>query len=90
MVRVVRDPLNQCRLEGSRLKAGSFKRTMGLVWAHFEPHAQLPNLPSSKSKSGSGSRMELLDIGGSMRTVSRQESVSNRSMWHRELLKWHC
>jgi hypothetical protein len=32
----------------------------------------------------------LLDIGGSMGTVPRQESVSNSSMHHRELLKWHC
>jgi hypothetical protein len=34
-----------------------------------------------------GSRwcMELLDIGGSMGTVPRQESVSNSSMHHREL-----
>jgi hypothetical protein len=34
--------------------------------------------------------MGLLDIGGSMETVPRQESVSNSSMHHRELLKWHC
>ena len=45
---------------------------------------------SSISKSGSGWRIELLDIGGSMGTVPRQESVSNSSMRHRELLKWHC
>jgi hypothetical protein len=33
----------------------------------------------------------LVDIGGSMGTVPRQESVSiNSSMRHRELLKWHC
>ena len=31
-----------------------------------------------------------VDIGGSMGTVPRQESVSNISMHHRELLKWHC
>jgi hypothetical protein len=30
--------------------------------------------------------MELLDIGGSMGTVPRQESVPNSSMRHRELL----
>jgi hypothetical protein len=30
--------------------------------------------------------MELLYIGGSMGTVPRQESVSNSSMGHRELL----
>ena len=34
--------------------------------------------------------IELLDIGGFMGTVPRQESVSNSSMRHRELLKWHC
>ena len=34
--------------------------------------------------------MELLDIGGSMGTFPRQESVPNSSMPHRELLKWHC
>ena len=34
---------------------------------------------SSKSKSGSRWCMELLDIEGSMRTVPRQESVSNQS-----------
>jgi hypothetical protein len=51
---------------------------------------------SSKSESGDGWCMELLDIGGSgMGIVSRQESVlvvlvSNSSMHHRELLKWHC
>jgi hypothetical protein len=45
---------------------------------------------SSKSISGSGWRMELLDIGGSMGTVPRQKSVSDSSMRHRELLKWHC
>ena len=39
-----------------------------------------------------GSRwcMDPLDIGGSMGTVPRQESVPNGSMHHRELLKWHC
>jgi hypothetical protein len=31
--------------------------------------------------------IELLDIGGFMGTVPRQESVSNASMHHRELLK---
>jgi hypothetical protein len=44
---------------------------------------------SSKSKSGSGWCMELLDIEVSMGAVPRQESVSNSSMHHRELLKWH-
>jgi hypothetical protein len=34
---------------------------------------------SSKSKSGSGWCIELLDIGGSTGTVPRQESVSNSS-----------
>ena len=36
------------------------------------------------------SRIELLDIGGSMGTVPRQESVSNGSRQYRELLKWYC
>ena len=45
---------------------------------------------SSISLLGSRCRIELLDIGGSMGTVPRQESVSNSSMRHRELLKWHC
>jgi hypothetical protein len=33
---------------------------------------------------------KLLDIGDSMGTVPRQESVSNSTMHHRELSKWHC
>jgi hypothetical protein len=39
---------------------------------------------------GSRCRIELLDIGGFMGIVPRQESVFNSSMRHRELLKWHC
>jgi hypothetical protein len=34
--------------------------------------------------------IELLDIGGSMGIVPRQESISNSSMHHRELLKLYC
>jgi hypothetical protein len=39
---------------------------------------------------GSRWRIDPLDIGVSMGTVPRQESVPNGSMRHRELLKWHC
>ena len=35
-------------------------------------------------------RMEPLDIGGCMGTGSRQDSVPNGFLCHRELLKWHC
>ena len=38
---------------------------------------------SSKSKSGSGWHIDPLDIGSSMGTVPRQESVPNGSMCHR-------
>jgi hypothetical protein len=34
--------------------------------------------------------IELLDIGGSMGIVPRQESVPTSSMQHRKLLKWQC
>ena len=39
---------------------------------------------------GSRCWIEPLGTGSSMETVSRQESVPNGSMQHRELLKWHC
>jgi hypothetical protein len=45
---------------------------------------------SSKSPTRILCRMEQLDIGGSMGTVPRQESVSTCHMRHRELLTWHC
>ena len=34
--------------------------------------------------------IEPLDIGGSMGTVLRQDSVPNGSMQYQELFKWHC
>jgi hypothetical protein len=40
-------------------------------------------------KSSRWRSVEMLDIGGCMGTVPRQECVSNSSMRHRELLKWH-
>ena len=46
---------------------------------------------SSISLLGSRCCMDpFIGTGSSIGTVTRQESVPNGSMQHRELLKWHC
>jgi hypothetical protein len=87
---VKRANLECTHLMHSKLALFTGARASGDLAAMVQEAPYRKWLVSSKSKSGFWCPMELLDIGGSMGTVPRQESVSNSSMGHRELLKWHC
>jgi hypothetical protein len=68
----------------------SIARAMQL-WYNKPPAACRIIRVSSISLLGFRWCMDPLDIRGSMGIVPRhQESVPNGSMYHRELLKWHC